>query len=133
MKKQLIVIALAVMAIVLPAVSGLTATIAQQVQKTSDVNEFLISHISSTDAATKFSLRFSDAQVKEPTLKIYNELGDVIYNAPIARDYTVFNVLTEEPSATLTFALFDGKKKLTSRTWQIATKSETKVTATESR
>lgn len=125
--------ALALMAIILPAASGLTSAAAQDVQKNSDVNEFRISHIASTDEASKFALRFSDAQIKEPTLKIYNELGDVIYSAPIARDYTVFNVLTEEPSATLTFALFDGKKKLTSRTWQIAAKSETKVTATQSR
>lgn len=133
MKKQLTVLALACMAILLPAASGLITTAAQEVQKTTDVNEFRISHISSTDEASKFSLRFSDAQVKEPSLKIYNELGDVIYNAPIARDYTVFNVLTEEPSAKLTFALFDGKKKIASRTWQIAVTSETKVVATEAR
>lgn len=135
MKKQLTILALACMGIVLPAASGLITASAQEVQKTAqaETNEFRINHISSTDEASKFSLRFSDEQLKSPSLRIYNDKGDEIYNAPIEKDYMVFKVITEEPAATLTFALFDGKKKITSRTWQISTVNETKVVAKESR
>jgi hypothetical protein len=134
MKKQITILAMACMGIFLPAISGTMKVAAQEQQKTiqRDADEFKINYLSSTDDGSKFSVRFSDAGVKNPTLKIYNEAGDEIYNHRIAENYQVFKVLTEEPAGTLTFALYDGKRKITSRTWQINSVSETRVIATES-
>lgn len=123
------------MALLLPAATGLTNASAQETRKTlqTEVNDFRINHISSTETASTFSVRFSDAQLKTPTLRIYNEKGDELYKETLSKGYSIFKVLTEEPAGALTFTLFNGKRKISSHTWQISTVNETKIIATESK
>jgi hypothetical protein len=133
MKKQITILAMACAAILLPAVSGVTTTSAQETQKAAkhNVDEFQISHISSTEEASKFSVRFSDAELKKPNLRIYNESDEEIYNERIAEGTLVFKVVTEEASGELTFALYDGSKRVATSKWQISTVNEVKVLAIE--
>ena len=134
MKKQIAILALACTALVLPAVTGQMSASAQvQKNKQKNTNDFRINYLSSTEEASKFSVHFSDADLKNPSLKIIDEKGEEIYDAPITDKYMVFKVMTEEPAGKLTFALYDGKKKVVSRTWQISAVSETKIVATETR
>jgi hypothetical protein len=135
MKKQITIFALACMALALPAATGLMNASAQETRITTqpDVNDFRINHISSSETASTFSVRFSDAQLKNHSLRIYNEKGDELYKENISKGYAVFKVLTEEPAGTLTFALFNGKRKISTHTWQISTVNETRIIATESK
>lgn len=133
MKKQITILALAITSLFVPAVTGSNTVAAQEKQNMAVTEEvFTITHLSSTDEVSMFAVQVADSQLKNASLKMLNEKGDVLYSGAITESYTVFKLLTEEPAGAFTFVLYEGKKKLASRTWKIKTINETKIVVTES-
>ena len=133
MKKQITILAMAIAALCMPAVMGVHKAAAQEKQNNMVTgDEFSITHLSSTDEVSKFGVRVAGKELKNAHLKMLNERGDVLFSGALTGSYTVFRLLTEEPAGSFTFVLYEGKKKLASRTWKINTVNETKIVATES-